>query len=168
MHPSKRPTTASGIWYPKPIHFVVEIHVFVFCLINTDLYITNNTFIYKSVRWHVFCYCISKTKNEFEQNPEKNIIWTGSGLYTDIWTSSLTKTDRENINVKYNTSLYYTLRFYFPYLSLLAQPVNILVYWPGPINIMFFFRFLSELIFCLRYTITKTCHVTDLHVLSII
>jgi hypothetical protein len=47
MHPSKRPITASGIWYPKPIHFVVEIHVFVFCLINTNLYITNNSFIYR-------------------------------------------------------------------------------------------------------------------------
>ena len=30
--------------------------------------------------------------------------------------------------------LYYTLRFYFPYLSLLAKPVNILVY--GPVNIL--------------------------------
>ena len=29
-----------------------------------------------------------------------------------------------------NILVYYTLRFYFPYLSLLAQPVNILVYWP--------------------------------------
>jgi hypothetical protein len=27
---------------------------------------------------------ISKTKNEFEQNPEENIIWTGPGLYTAI------------------------------------------------------------------------------------
>jgi hypothetical protein len=26
---------------------------------------------------------------------------------------------------------YYTLRFYFPYLSLLAQPVNITLYGPG-------------------------------------
>jgi hypothetical protein len=78
----------------------------------------------------------------------------------------------------YAIRLYYTLRFYFPYLSLLAQPVNILVYWPvnilvygpGPINTMYnvFFRILSELVFCLRYTITKTCRLTDLHVLSII
>ena len=45
---------------------------------------------------------ISKTKNEFEQNPEENIIWTGPGLYTAIWTASLTKTNRENINVNYN------------------------------------------------------------------
>jgi hypothetical protein len=27
--------------------------------------------------------------------------------------------------------IYYTLRFYFPYLSLLAQPVNITLYGPG-------------------------------------
>ena len=33
--------------------------------------------------------------------------------------------------------VYYTLRFYFPYLSWLVQPINILVYGPGPINIMF-------------------------------
>ena len=30
--------------------------------------------------------------------------------------------------------LYYTLRFYFPYLSLLAQPVTIFVY--GPVTIL--------------------------------
>jgi len=73
-------------------------------------------------------------------------------------------------------SEYYTLRFYFHYLSLLAQsvnilvywPVNISVYWPGPINIMFFIRILSELVFCLKYTITKICRLIDLHVLSII
>ena len=28
-------------------------------------------------------------------------------------------------------SLFYTSRFYFPYLSLLAQPVNITLYGPG-------------------------------------
>ena len=28
-------------------------------------------------------------------------------------------------------SIYYTLRFYFPYLSLLAQAVNITLYGPG-------------------------------------
>jgi len=31
-----------------------------------------------------------------------------------------------------------------------------------------FFRILSEHVFCLRYTITKTCRLTDLHVLSIL
>ena len=30
-----------------------------------------------------------------------------------------------------NISIYYTLRFYFPYLSLLAQPVTIFVYGPA-------------------------------------
>jgi hypothetical protein len=63
-----------------------------------------------------FCYCISKTKNEFGQNPEENICFR-------IWT--------------------------------------------GPDQYNVFFRILSELVFRLRYTITKTCRLTDLHVLSI-
>ena len=57
--------------------------------------------------------------------------------------SSTNKTDQQNITeilfkVKhhksippYNVLLYYTLRFYFPYLSLLAQPVNITLHGPG-------------------------------------
>ena len=44
---------------------------------------------------------------------------------------------------------YYTLRFYFPYLSLLAQPVNIFVYGPGPINIMFSYGFCPNSFFVL-------------------
>jgi hypothetical protein len=56
----------------------------------------------KSVRRHVLCYCISKAKNEFGQNPEENIILTGLGQYTVILTGLLTKTNRENVNVKYN------------------------------------------------------------------
>ena len=43
-----------------------------------------------------FCYCIFKTKNEFGQNPEENII------LTKILTCSLTKTNKDNIIVKYN------------------------------------------------------------------
>ena len=43
-----------------------------------------------------FCYCIFKTKNEFGQNPEENII------LTKILTGSLTKTNKDNIIVKYN------------------------------------------------------------------
>ena len=39
-----------------------------------------------------------------------------------------------NVNNVYklyvNITIYYTLRFYFPYLSLLAQPVTIFVYGP--------------------------------------
>ena len=44
-----------------------------------------------------------------------------------IWTSLL-----------FNISLYYTLRFYFPYLSLLSQPVTILLY--GPARYLHYFR----------------------------
>jgi hypothetical protein len=35
-------------------------------------------------------------------NHDEDVIWTGSGLYTAIWTGWYTKTNRENINVKYN------------------------------------------------------------------
>ena len=35
-------------------------------------------------------------------NLDENVIWTGTGLYTFIWTDWLTKTNRKNINVKYN------------------------------------------------------------------
>jgi hypothetical protein len=38
---------------------------------------------------------------------------------------------REEKNIIFNQYIYYTLRFYFPYLSLLAQPVNITLYGPG-------------------------------------
>jgi hypothetical protein len=34
-------------------------------------------------------------------------------------------------NIVIYINIYYTLRFYFPYLSLLAQPVNITLYGPG-------------------------------------
>jgi hypothetical protein len=40
--------------------------------------------------------------------------------------------------------------------------------WTGADQYNVFFQILSELVFCLRYTITKTCHLTDLYVLSII
>jgi hypothetical protein len=42
-----------------------------------------------------------KPKTSSEKYLEEN-IWTGPGLCTVIWTGSLTKTNRENINVKYN------------------------------------------------------------------
>jgi hypothetical protein len=66
----------------------------------------------QSVRRHVVYYCISKTKEKFGQNPEENIIWTGPCLYTVILTGSLTKTNRENINVKYNILPYDGLVYY--------------------------------------------------------
>jgi hypothetical protein len=43
-----------------------------------------------------------RQKNEFVQNPVENIILTGPGQYTKILTGSLTKTNRDNIIVKYN------------------------------------------------------------------
>ena len=80
----------------RPVHklpFGLKCHeLFVILILNTC----------KSVRRHVFCYCISKDKNEFGQNQKKNITLTGPGQHTVILTCSLTKTNRENIKVKYN------------------------------------------------------------------
>jgi hypothetical protein len=61
-----------------------------------------------------------------------------------------------------NITLYYTLRFYFPYLSLFAKPLKIFVYWPvnilvyglDPINIMFSSRFCPNSFFVLDIQLT--------------
>jgi hypothetical protein len=50
-------------------------------------------------------FCYSKIKIEFEQNPEENIILTELGQYTVIWTSSITKTNWEHINVNIQVCL---------------------------------------------------------------
>ena len=50
----------------------------------------------------MFVIVYLRQKNEFGQNPEENIILTGPGQYTKILTGSLTKTNRDNITVKYN------------------------------------------------------------------
>jgi hypothetical protein len=55
---------------------------------------------------------------------QKNIIWTEASAAHIIF--NITLLNVEPIHIK----LYYTLRFYFPYLSLLAQPVTIFVYGP--------------------------------------
>ena len=50
-----------------------------------------------------------ETGNKFDVvmvNLDEDVLWTGPGLYTVIWTGLLTKTNRENINVKYNISLF--------------------------------------------------------------
>ena len=58
-----------------------------------------------------------------------------------------------------------TPRPVFVFVSAAGQYFSILT---GPDQYDVFFRILSELVFCLRYTIKKTCRLTDLHVLSVI
>jgi hypothetical protein len=69
------------------------------------------------------------------------------------------------MDVEAHSKQYYILGFYFPYLSFLVQPVNILKYWPatlrktnrenilvycpGPINIMFSSEFCPNSFFVL-------------------
>jgi hypothetical protein len=53
-------------------------------------------------------------------------------------------------------------------ICLLAHPVNILVYWPGPINMMFSSGFCPNSFFVLDIQLIKKRRLTDLHVLSVI
>ena len=50
----------------------------------------------------LFVIVYLRQKNEFGQNPEENIILIWPAQYTKILTAALTKTNRENIYVKYN------------------------------------------------------------------
>ena len=77
---------------------------------------------------HLFFKCPPSVKKVIK---EIEVIFNRSGLTA-------------NIEIKEsNIILYYTLRFYFPYLSLLAQPVTIFVYGPvvyGPARYLHYFR----------------------------
>ena len=68
--------------------------------------------------------------------------------------------------------LYFTFLFsLFVFVSAAGEYFSILTgpkILTGPDQYNDLFRILSELVFCLRYTITKTCRLTDLHLLSII
>ena len=55
---------------------------------NYLLYYTQYMQMYQTT---CFYYCISKTKYEFGQNPEENIILIGPGPYTKILTGQYTK-----------------------------------------------------------------------------
>ena len=45
--------------------------------------------IHTNLSDNMFCYCISKTKNEFGQNPEENIIFIGLCQYTKLLINSI-------------------------------------------------------------------------------
>ena len=65
----------------------------------TICYIILNTC--KSVRQHVFCYCISKTKKWVRTKSERKHCINQPSQYSVFWTGLLTKTNRENINLRY-------------------------------------------------------------------
>jgi hypothetical protein len=79
-----------------------------------------------------------------------------------------------NVISLYITILYFTFLFsLFVFVCEAAQYFRTLTsqyfsIWTGPDQYNVFFRILSEFVFCLRYTITKTYRLTDLDVLSII
>ena len=58
---------------------------------------------------------------------------------------------------------YYTLQFYFPYLSLLAQPINITLYGPGLDCLVFDSVPEHALLFQIKSIILQIVHVTSGH-----
>ena len=108
MHPSKRPITASGMRYPKPIQIVV-----VFCLINTDLCINNNTFIYRRPMFtpnkclyavNCFTFYMSHWLKDKEQQ------WT-SFFFVSLALFSLTKTKTKTHGHLLHRLLFYQIQF---------------------------------------------------------
>ena len=80
----------------RPVHklpFGPKCHELFGILYSIHANLSNDTFL---------LLYIYGEKNEFGQNPEENIALTGPGQYTNILTGSLTKTNRDNIIVKYN------------------------------------------------------------------
>ena len=87
-----------------------------------------------------------------------NTCWHVYGLYM--------YTRKQWILYFYRVILYFTFLFsLFVFVSATGQYFSILT---GPDEYNVFFRILSELVLCLRYAITKTCRLTNFHVLSII
>jgi hypothetical protein len=90
--------------------------------------------------------------------------------FTFVWN---VPTILPKLNIYYIYIILYVFIFLFVFASAAGQYFSILTgqYFSiltGSDQYNVFFRILSELVFCLRYAITKTCHLTDLHVLSII
>ena len=69
-----------------------------------------------------FCYCISKTKNEFGKNPEENIILIGPGQYYTI-----TALERDQYEVLWSrVQQYWTRRSWVQYCFTLLHKTS---YW---------------------------------------
>jgi len=86
-----------------------------------------------------FCYCsISKTKNKFgTKSGKKTLYWSGPvhiPKYWPVniqkyWPAALTKTNRENKNVKYNILNYNTLCFLFSVTFHFVTTIKVFSYW---------------------------------------
>ena len=97
-----------------------------------------------------FCYCISKIKNEFGQNPNENIILIGAGPYTKLLTGQYTKilTGCANKN-KYQNN-YALVLLFFHY----ERKYD---YRPKEYAKIFFGIFLVKLIMMYRYMYGLRC-----------
>jgi hypothetical protein len=93
-------------WGPYTILWVTDRSINCHLARSAINYLLYHTQYMQICQTTCFCYCLSKTKNEFGQNPEENIILIGPVNILKYWPASLTKTNRENKNVKYNIYIY--------------------------------------------------------------
>jgi hypothetical protein len=80
-----------GSWCPYTILWVTDQSINCYLARSAMNYLLYYTQYMQICQTTCFCYCISKTKNEFGQNPEENIILIGLGQYTKILTGQYTK-----------------------------------------------------------------------------
>jgi hypothetical protein len=73
-------------WGPYTILWVTDRSINCHLARSAENYLLYYTPYLQICKMTCFCYCISKTKNEFGQNPEENIILIGPGQYTKILT----------------------------------------------------------------------------------
>ena len=113
-------------WGPYPILWVTDRSInchLARSAMNYLLYYTQYMQICQTTCF--FIYCISKTKNEFGQNPEENIILISPVNILKYWPAALTKTNRENKYVMYNILPYQHILSRIPwYLDYIFCHIN--------------------------------------------
>jgi hypothetical protein len=73
-------------WGPYTILWVIDRSINCHLAQSAMNYLLYYTQYMQICQTTCFCYCISKTKNEFRQNQEENVILIGPGPYTKILT----------------------------------------------------------------------------------
>ena len=115
-------------WGPYTIWWVTDRSINCYLARSAMNYLLYYTQYMQICQTSCFCYCISKTKNEFGQIRKKTLYWSGPVNVLKYWPSTLTKTNRENKNVKYNTCIYI-----YTYVCVCVLIVSILLPYGFPL-----------------------------------
>ena len=93
-----------GCLFPTIFMILPNTKILIYIILNTC----------KSVRWHLFVIVYLRRKTSSDKIRKKTLYWSGPVNILKYWPAALTKTNRENKNVKYNIVLYYTSRHVSP------------------------------------------------------